>query len=76
MSHRDPATGSANAALAGLLTHYDRSAAGRYRWRIAQGVERGRPSVLEARTEKRDGRVANVWIGGGCVGVTDGWLDV
>ena len=72
----DPATGSANAALAGLLAHYDRSGTGQHRWRIAQGVEMGRPSVLEARTDKRDGRVVNVWIAGESVGVTDGWLEL
>ena len=36
----------------------------------------GRPSVLEARTDKRDGRVVNVWIAGESVGVTDGWLEL
>jgi len=72
----DPATGSANAALAGLLAYYDRAAAGQFRWRIAQGVEMGRPSVLEARAEKRDGTVAQVWIGGECVGVAEGTLEV
>lgn len=72
----DPATGSANAALAGLLAHYDRSASGLFRWRIAQGVEMGRPSVLEARAEKHEGRVVNVWIGGETVGVTEGFLEI
>ncbi len=72
----DPATGSANAALAGLLAHYDRSAATEFRWRIAQGVEMGRPSVLEARAEKQNGRVMNVWIGGEVVGVTEGFLEL
>jgi trans-2,3-dihydro-3-hydroxyanthranilate isomerase len=60
----DPATGSANCALAGLLSHLDERPNGAFRWRIAQGVEMGRPSTLEARTEKRDGTVVNVWIGG------------
>jgi len=72
----DPATGSANAALAGLLAHYDQSGQTRFRWRIAQGVEMGRPSVLEARAEKQDGQVVNVWIGGDVVGVTDGFLQI
>lgn len=72
----DPATGSANAALAGLLAHYDRSASAAFRWRIAQGVEMGRPSVLEARAEKQDGRVVNVWIGGEVGGVTEGLLEL
>ncbi len=72
----DAATGSANAALAGLLAHYDRAVSAEFRWRIAQGVEMGRPSVLEARAEKRDGRVENVWIGGEVVGVTEGFFEI
>lgn len=72
----DPATGSANAALAGLLAHHARSSAGMLQWRIAQGVELGRPSVLEARAEKRDGRVTGVWIGGETVPVSEGLLQV
>jgi trans-2,3-dihydro-3-hydroxyanthranilate isomerase len=71
----DAATGSANAALAGLLAHYDAAGSGAFRWRIAQGVEMGRPSVLEARAEKRQGRVTGVWIGGETVAVTEGFLE-
>lgn len=72
----DPATGSANAALAGLLAHHDPAAAGEFAWRIAQGVEMGRPSVLLARARKQDGRVTDVWIGGEVVGMTVGHLDL
>jgi trans-2,3-dihydro-3-hydroxyanthranilate isomerase len=72
----DPATGSANCALAGLLSHLDEAAGGTFRWRIAQGVEMGRPSVLEARAEKRDGEVVNVWIGGESVMVSEGLIEV
>ena len=72
----DPATGSANCALAGLLTHLKQERSGSFRWRIAQGVEMGRPSVLEARTEKRDGAVADVWIGGESVLVSEGTIEV
>jgi len=68
----DPATGSANCALAALLSHYDAAASGAFRWRIAQGVEMGRPSVLEARTEKRDGVVVEARIGGLSVLVSEG----
>lgn len=71
----DPATGSANAALAGLLAHHDRSDRSEFCWRIAQGVEMGRPSVLEARAAKRDGQVISVWIGGEVIGVTEGSLE-
>jgi trans-2,3-dihydro-3-hydroxyanthranilate isomerase len=68
----DPATGSANCALAALLSHYDAAASGAFRWRIAQGVEMGRPSVLEARTQKRDGVVVEARIGGLSVLVSEG----
>jgi trans-2,3-dihydro-3-hydroxyanthranilate isomerase len=72
----DPATGSANCALVALLSHHKGEASGSFNWRIAQGVEMGRPSVLEARTEKKDGAVVNVWIGGECVLVSEGWIEV
>jgi len=72
----DPATGSANCALVGLLSHLDEAAGGSFSWRIAQGVEMGRPSVLEARTEKRDGEVVSVWIGGESVLVSEGLIEV
>ncbi len=68
----DAATGSANAALAGLLAHYHPDTDGTFRWRIAQGVEMGRPSVLEARADKRGGHVTNVWIAGETVAMTTG----
>lgn len=71
----DPATGSANCALAGLLTHLDQNPDGRFSWRIGQGIEMGRPSVLEARTEKRGGEVTGVWIGGTSVLVSEGWVE-
>ncbi len=71
----DPATGSANCDLAGLLSHHQEAAGGSFRWRIAQGVEMGRPSVLEARTEKREGTVENVWIGGASVLVSEGVIE-
>jgi trans-2,3-dihydro-3-hydroxyanthranilate isomerase len=71
----DPATGSANCVLAALLSHLDEAADGAFSWRIAQGVEMGRPSVLEARTEKRDGEVVNVWIGGESVMVSEGLIE-
>ena len=72
----DPATGSANCALAGLLTRLDEAAEGDFTWRIAQGVEMGRPSLLEARTEKRRREVTDVWIGGESVMVSEGLIQV
>lgn len=72
----DPATGSANCALAALLGHCDPMPTGELSWRIAQGVEMGRPSVLDARTEKADGQVVATYIGGMSVLVSEGWIEV
>jgi len=72
----DPATGSANCALAGLLAHHAPTRDTTLRWRIAQGVEMGRPSVLDARAEKRGGRVVGTFIGGCAAHVADGTLEV
>jgi len=72
----DPATGSANCALAGLLAHYHESISKDFKWRIAQGVEMGRPSLLQARAEKEDGKILSTWIGGNCVMVSEGIIFV
>ena len=72
----DPATGSANAALAAALAHFDARREGSFRWRIAQGVEMGRPSVLEASAEKRNGEVVAARIGGTSVMIAEGWIEV
>jgi trans-2,3-dihydro-3-hydroxyanthranilate isomerase len=72
----DPATGSANCALAGLLAHHEKAAAGTFRWRIGQGIEMGRPSLLEARADKRDGTVVDARVGGASVLVSDGFIEV
>jgi trans-2,3-dihydro-3-hydroxyanthranilate isomerase len=70
----DPATGSANCALAGLLAHYSQDFNGSFSWRIAQGVEMGRPSTLIARAEKKDGVVQTTRIGGATVLVSEGTI--
>jgi trans-2,3-dihydro-3-hydroxyanthranilate isomerase len=72
----DPASGSPNCALAGLLAHLDAAPSGRYQWRIAQGVEMGRPSVLNAEAEKVNGVVVTTNISGGCVMVAEGYIEV
>ena len=71
----DPATGSANCALAGLLASAAPDADGTFRYRIAQGMEMGRPSELLASVDKCDGAVTEVRIGGACVMVADGTLE-
>jgi trans-2,3-dihydro-3-hydroxyanthranilate isomerase len=72
----DPATGSANCALAGLLAHYSEKPNGSFSWRIAQGVEMGRPSTLIARAEKKDGVVQTTRIGGASVMVSEGFIQL
>jgi len=69
----DPATGSANCALAALLTHADPLFAEGGSWQIAQGVEMGRPSLLKARTH-RAGNNIRTWIGGHSVLVAEGHI--
>jgi len=70
----DPATGSATCAMVALLTHYNPESNGEFSFRVGQGIEMGRPSLLEARTEKKDGEVTGVWVGGSCVSVTEGTI--
>ena len=72
----DPATGSANCALAAMLTHFKAEKSGAFKWRIAQGFEMGRPSILDARTQKDDGEVTAVYIAGQCVMISEGFITV
>lgn len=72
----DPATGSAVAALAGFLAGRPGLPAGWHGWRIAQGVEMGRPSLIEARARREGDRVAEVRVGGRAVPVMEGVIEV
>ncbi len=72
----DPATGSANCALAGLLASLASPSNKTLTFRIAQGIEMGRPSTLLASVEKRGDGVAQVRIGGPSVSVTQGLIEV
>jgi trans-2,3-dihydro-3-hydroxyanthranilate isomerase len=72
----DPATGSANVALAGLLASLWPEPDLDLQLRIAQGVDMGRPSLLEAGAEKRGGKVVGLSIGGRCVPMMRGVLEV
>jgi trans-2,3-dihydro-3-hydroxyanthranilate isomerase len=72
----DPATGSAAAATIALLAALGPERDGQIAWRIEQGVEVGRPSLLLGRTEKRDGVVTAVHIGGFAVQVMSGLIEL
>lgn len=71
----DPATGSANACLAGYLasrTPRD----GTLKWEVAQGVEMGRASRLSIEAQKSDARLTAIRVGGGTVLVNEGTMRV
>ncbi len=70
----DPATGSAAAALAGYLVETKRHRAGTNRWRIAQGEDMGRPSLIELEADVEGAHVTAVRVGGGAVAVSEGVL--
>ena len=72
----DPATGSATCAAVGLLAQLDERSSCSFKLRIAQGVEMGRPSLLAARAEKVDGVVRTTHVGGACVLVSEGTIEV
>jgi trans-2,3-dihydro-3-hydroxyanthranilate isomerase len=72
----DPATGSANVALIGLLAKLRPEPDLQLSKTIAQGVEMGRPSLLEAMAEKRGGVVTATFIGGRCVPVMQGSMEL
>ena len=68
----DPATGSAVVGLAGYLGARDPLRDGTLRWVVEQGFEMGRPSILEAEADKKDGEVIATRVGGCTVIVTSG----
>jgi trans-2,3-dihydro-3-hydroxyanthranilate isomerase len=72
----DPATGSAAVALIGLLASLHSEPEIVLDRRIAQGVEMGRPSLLDARAVKRRGDVHSTYIAGHCVRVMEGTIDL
>ena len=72
----DPATGSANVALVGLLASLRSEPDLSLQLRIAQGVEMGRPSLLDASAEKKGGKVTETRIGGRCVAVMTGTIEI
>ena len=69
-------TGSANVALIGLLAKLRPDRELYISKTIAQGVEMGRPSLLKAEAEKTGGVVTATYIGGRCVPVMSGTIDL
>ncbi len=72
----DPATGSACAALAGLLTAMAPGENVDLHYEIEQGVEMGRPSLLIASARKTGEGPVEATVGGDCVPSGRGTLEV
>jgi trans-2,3-dihydro-3-hydroxyanthranilate isomerase len=68
----DPATGSAAVGLGGYLAARDPRRDGLLTWRVEQGFEMGRPSILDVEVDKRDGEITGVRVGGESVVVCEG----
>ena len=71
----DPATGSAATALGAYLAARDTRADGTLRWVVEQGIEMGRPSLLEIVVEKTGGDIQSVKVGGETGMVSEGQID-
>jgi trans-2,3-dihydro-3-hydroxyanthranilate isomerase len=72
----DPATGSANAALAALLTSLAPGENADLSYEIVQGVEMGRPSQIIASSRKTAEGPVLATVEGGCVPVLRGNVDL
>lgn len=70
----DPATGSAAAALAGVVHAFDKPPAGTHRYVIEQGYAMGRPSLITLEIDIEGGAVDAARIGGRAIVVARGEL--
>lgn len=75
-SYEDPATGSAAAAFAGAIMHFDGPTDGISRLWIEQGLEMGRPSRIRLELTVQGGKLASARIGGHAIKVAEGRLFV
>jgi trans-2,3-dihydro-3-hydroxyanthranilate isomerase len=72
----DPATGSAAAAMAGVVARFEGLADGAHQLPIAQGVEMGRPSVIAVDVTIAHGVLSGCRIGGEAVKVSAGTMEI
>jgi trans-2,3-dihydro-3-hydroxyanthranilate isomerase len=72
----DPGTGSAAAALVGLLARHTSFADGQIEYRIRQGLEMGRPCRISVQLRKDAGVLTHGGIGGHAVVIGEGQLDL
>ena len=72
----DPATGAAAAAIVGAAASASGQQDGEFRLNIVQGVAMGRPSFLAASARFDGGAPASIDVGGSCVLVAEGAIEV
>ena len=72
----DPATGSATAATIALLATLAIDLQRERHWRIHQGVDMGRPSLLLGRTTAGADGANAVYVGGRCVALLEGSFEL
>lgn len=72
----DPATGSAAAAFAAVLAHFDTPHDGTHKRRIEQGYEMGRPSLIHVSFDIAGRKLTTVRIGGHAILVSSGRITV
>jgi trans-2,3-dihydro-3-hydroxyanthranilate isomerase len=72
----DPATGSATLAAAALFADLDERRDGELKMTIGQGFDMGRPSILLTRVRKSGGKVVSAHVGGACVFMMEGTLQL
>ena len=70
----DPATGGAVAALSGFLAEATKPQDGTSRWRVEQGFELGRPSIIDLDMDVRGHCVVGARLGGAAVSMGGGVL--
>jgi trans-2,3-dihydro-3-hydroxyanthranilate isomerase len=72
----DPATGAAAAALAAYLGMREPGPSGTYRWTVEQGIEMGRPSMLDVEADKEHGSMTAIRVGGRAVMVAEAVMTI
>ena len=72
----DPATGSAAAVLGGYLGDASGRDDGTLRWRVAQGAEIGRPSLIEVEADRAGRKIAAIRVGGAATFVSRGTMTI
>ena len=70
----DPATGAAAAALIGLIARHADN--GQHEFKLRQGHEMGRPSLIELQVRKADDKLTHGGIGGHAVIIGEGSLNL